>query len=52
MDFIEKYSVEKRFYCRLTDVYRKCDWEVSWKRNEDKSKSWAFRTVNDVQWNY
>ncbi|NRA45096.1 MAG: hypothetical protein HRU09_09100 [Oligoflexales bacterium] len=52
MDFIEKYSVEKRFYCRLFDVYRKNEWEVSWKRNDDKEKSWAFKSVNDVQWTY
>ena len=52
MEFIEKYSVEKRFYCRLFDVYRKNEWEVSWKRNDDKDKSWAFRPVNDAQWAY
>lgn len=52
MDFIEKYSVEKRCYCRLGDVYRKNDWEVSWKRNDDKTKSWAFRAANDLQWTY
>lgn len=52
MDFIEKYSVEKRFYCRLSDVYSKNEWEVSWKRSENTEKSWAFRAVDDHHWNY
>ena len=54
MAFIEKYAVEKRFYCRVHDVYKKNEWEVSWQRRDGggEKQSWAFKSLEAKQWDY
>ena len=53
LNFIEKYSLEDKFYCKLTDIYKKGRWEVHWNPREHGAKQpWKIKYEADDHWTY
>ena len=47
IDFIEKYSIDKTFYCRVNDIYSKHEWEISWDKSESKGLAWSLKKADE-----
>lgn len=50
IDFIEKFYMEKRFYCRIRDIYNKNEWEISWERKSAQESSWRYKKSDASEW--
>lgn len=52
IEFMEKYSIERRFYCRAYDVARQIEWEIYWNQGNDRRKSWGLKMTTEQEWNW
>lgn len=53
MAFIEDYSLERKFYTRIDDIYRSQKWEIYYKHNSENSSNphtWNVKKIEDKNW--
>lgn len=50
MLFIERYSIDRRFYCRVEEIKTLEEWEIRWTPSEANARPWALKKVSAKDW--